>query len=575
MTGGLEAGKQPVLKQLLLYANTVRYLRLRQIASRMKLMARGRMMPFLSGRSEPVTVSDVRARLRPVVPFALRRSTVLNSAEGLQFTFLNDSHRFGESIDWQAPQKDRLWRYNLHYFDYVLSENELPAGAVSGLMIDWIRKNPRGAADAWDPYPLSLRAVNWMKYLDKSNVERQIRDDIEGSLYEQLAFLEKSLEYHLLANHLFKNLKALVFGGLFFNDGEAEGWLSSGLCLLDEQLDVQIARDGGHFERSPMYHSMIFEDCLDLLNVLKGSTRRFDRSILEKLSTVSADMARFVVAMCQPDGEISLFNDSAFRIETPPGKLVRYYEGVADRVVPEVTGRITALSDTGYFVMSPDDGNKLIVDCGPVGPDYQPGHSHCDTLSFELSLRKRRIIVDSGCYGYEYGEMRQYNRGNAGHNTVTIDGRNQSEVWSSHRCGRRAYPIRAELKEEGGSLVFEGAHDGYARLRGRPVHRRRIVWSGKILRIQDEVAGKGRHDVEVRFHVNPDLIVTMESGSVAIRDDQEVLATLSWPEGAPFEFIRGWYCPEFGVKRPCPVITVTFKNVRLPFRTECTFEIAR
>lgn len=98
--------------------------------------------------------------------------------------------------------------------------------------------------------------------------------------------------------------------------------------------------------------------------------------------------------------------------------------------------RVLSFPASGYFRLEPTPGDVLVVDCGPIGPDYQPGHAHCDTLSFELSLNGRRVIVDSGCSQYVDGEIRQYNRGSLGHNTLAIDGVNQSEVW-----GRTGWPV--------------------------------------------------------------------------------------------------------------------------------------
>ena len=79
----------------------------------------------------------------------------------------------------------------------------------------------------------------------------------------------KNLERDLLANHYFSNGKALIFSGLFFKGEESTKWLEIGLEIIDEQINEQILSDGGHFERSPMYHALILEDLLDLLLAAK------------------------------------------------------------------------------------------------------------------------------------------------------------------------------------------------------------------------------------------------------------------------------------------------------------------
>ena len=86
---------------------------------------------------------------------------------------------------------------------------------------------------------------------------------------------------------------------------------------------------------------------------------------------------------------------------------------------------------------APGSESCLIFDCGPLGPDYQPGHGHCDVLSYELSLHGQRVVVDTGVSTYEPCAERLYERSTAAHNTLRVDGEEQAEVWASFRVGRR------------------------------------------------------------------------------------------------------------------------------------------
>lgn len=429
---------------------------------------------------------------------------------------------------------------------------------------DWIAHNPVGAPDAWEPFPASLRIVNWVKFF-LGEGRGQLKSEQLRSLHRQALWLEGDIEHHLLANHLFKNAKALIFAGLFFEGPDADRWRGRGLELLKRELPEQILPDGGHFERSPMYHSMILEDCLDLLNLCRGSGLAELDEFAGGLARTCRRMTGFLLGMCHPDGEIALFNDAAFGIETGPGELARYCERVAAQEPPSPSGRSWSFPESGYFVMAPREGDRLIVDCGPVGPDYQPGHSHCDTLSFELSLGGRRVVVDSGCCQYEDGEIRRYNRGNLGHNAVSVDGANQSEVWGAHRCARRAYPLYARLDwRPDGSIVFEGAHDGYRRLRGRPVHHRKITWAADEIRIEDRIEGRGFHDIESRLHIHPDLEVALGGGGVQVSDKGRRIVTI-FPAGpGRMEVESGWCCPEFNRMLSCPVMSLRAENAELP-----------
>lgn len=200
-----------------------------------------------------------------------------------------------------------------------------------------------------------------------------------------------------------------------------------------------------------------------------------------------------------------------------------------------------------------------------MGPDFQPGHSHCDTLSFELSIKGRRVIVDSGCCQYEDGNIRKYNRGNVGHNTVTVDGENQSEVWGAHRCARRAYPLYARLNErKDGSLHFEGAHDGYKRLKGRPIHHRSVTWKDDEIFIVDRIKGSGVHDIESRLHIHPDLMVKAADKGVNVSDKDQLVMIVKAAEQGRVEIEEGWYCPEFNIKHKCSVLTIKLQKIGLP-----------
>jgi uncharacterized heparinase superfamily protein len=485
-----------------------------------------------------------------------------------EFTFLNRSQYFPDGkIDWRSLDKDKLWRYNLHYFDYILDQDR-PRASVDALIDDWIAQNPPGTPDTWEPFPVSLRIVNWVKLLLRPEYRERTNAGWLNSLHQQAHWLERNLEKHLLANHYFKNGKALLFAGLFFTGVDADRWLRKGLQIVDSEIGEQILPDGGHFERSPMYHAMILEDCMDLLNICAPRPERELVGLRDRLRGMTQRMTRYLLGMSHPDGEISLFNDAAFGIERTPAEIADYFQRVNGFPVSPPAGRCWSFPETGYYVMAPQPGNRLIVDCGPVGPDYQPGHSHCDTLSFELSLGGKRVVVDSGCSEYTDGEIRRYNRGNAGHNTLTVDRENQSEVWGAHRCARRAYPLYARLEEQAeGALVFSGAHDGYRRLSGSPIHHRKITWEGDSIQIEDRVEGKGMHAVEIRLHIHPGFQVDGDGRNAVVRDRDRQVMEITLPGEGRIEVQKGWYCPEFGVRLECPVLSATFRDVPLPFRT--------
>ena len=116
-----------------------------------------------------------------------------------------------------------------------------------------------------------------------------------------------------------------------------------------------------------------------------------------------------------------------------------------------------------------------------MGPDYQPGHGHCDLFSFEWSCGSQRVICDTGVYAYQDPIMRPYVRSTAAHNTVRVDGEEQSEIWQEFRVARRAYPdMHCVEATADGTVRVVGSHTGYSRLRGRPVHQRTFQLSLRV-----------------------------------------------------------------------------------------------
>jgi uncharacterized heparinase superfamily protein len=563
------------LKRIFLLGRTVFCLKQKQIVYRLWYMFRAK--AGLLHVPPPENNHDLFWNdKRSTLPFLHYRQWSKNEIENRTFEFLNESVDFGDKIDWHPSEQGRLWKYNLHYFQYLLLEQGIYPDYAVDFIKDWIENNPAGTADAWDPFPISLRLVNWIKFFCQKEIPEKDKLVLIDSMVFQARWLVKHLEYHLLGNHLFKNGKALIFMGIFFPGKEAEKWLQKGLKIVNTELDEQILEDGGHFERSPMYHSMILEDCLDLLNVLQVREDDQARDLVIKLEEKTRKMVSFLSAMCHPDGQISLFNDAAFGIEAAPSQLLEYYERLTGEKIVENSENLFAFPASGYYILQPDDKNKMILDCGPVGPVYQPGHSHCDTLSFELSVKGRRVVVDSGCYQYVDSPIRQYNRGNIGHNTITVDDENQSEVWGAHRCARKAMPIDAACRlKENGDLFFRGGHDGYKRLRGKPVHYRSVTFQDRAWTISDQIAGKGRHTIASRLHLHPSMEIEFNGDHVLVSVEGEKLLKIQRFDKGVIHVEKGWYCPEFGKKYACDVLVYKNDKTELPFECGWIMELEK
>ena len=108
----------------------------------------------------------------------------------------------------------------MHYFDY-LRDDWRTCETRARLIDSWITGNPIGREDAWEPFPVSLRIVNWIEYFLSPVMRPEIRETWLRSLNQQALWLEKNIEYHLLANHFFKNLKIfLITTNAFFKNAK-------------------------------------------------------------------------------------------------------------------------------------------------------------------------------------------------------------------------------------------------------------------------------------------------------------------------------------------------------------------
>lgn len=476
------------------------------------------------------------------------------------FLFLNE-HGTLVSDGWDNPAKAKLWRYNQHYFDDLIAQAaEERTQWHSALIADWISANAPGRGSGWEPYPTSRRIVNWVKWALAGN---SLENAAHHSLAIQARWLIRRLEWHLLGNHLFTNAKALIFAGLWFDGPEAANWLAKGERILIREIPEQILPDGGQFELSPMYHALAVEDLLDLVNI----ARAFGRDdLVERWSTSLPDMLDWLAVMTHPDGEFAFFNDTASGIAPTTEQLFNYAEslGFSQRLLPDCMYHLAA---SGYARLSVGPA-VVIADLAQVGPDYLPGHAHADTLSFELSLKYKRVIVNSGTSVYGLGPERLRQRGTAAHSTLMIDGQDSSEIWSGFRVGRRARPLGVRVTRDGAAQLAEGTHDGYRHLPGAPLHSRAWQLFNTGLVVTDRLEGGGAHRVEVRFFLAPGLRAEIHpDGTLHVTQDQgQPVLTLTSDGASPVVESSSWH-PQFGQSLPNQVICLRV-NARLPLEVK-------
>ena len=405
------------------------------------------------------------------------------------------------------------------------------------LMERWIGENPPCTGAGWEPYTLSMRIVNWVKWAMHG---QPLSEKALQSLAIQVRRLEQRLEYHLLGNHLFANAKALVFAGMFFEGPEADRWLSLGLQILTAELAEQVLADGGHFELSPMYHSIILVDIVDLISLY----RCFEQAVPPEWIIEVAAMVTWLRTMSHPDGEIAFFNDAAFGIAPSPSEVFAYVARVVGETERASQSKLTA---SGFAVLE-NDFCKLIMDVGEVGPTYIPGHAHADTLSFEASFFGERVFVNSGTSEYGEGPERQRQRSTAAHNTVVVNGQNSSEVWAGFRVARRAMPRDVSIESD----RVKASHDGYRRLSPPIDHERSIVLNSSVV-ISDTV--RGTCESEVVYRLAPTVQVELASNTTAhITLQSGKRLSMSMDGDRTWELRDTTWHPRFGVSMPSKML---------------------
>lgn len=542
---------EATMKRFWLLLNTVRYLKLSQLFYQVYYRVRKRRAKI---QSEP----ELRGVLGPWPGAQFLQPA---SVDGKTFTFLGQTARLGD--DWNHPSFPKLWLYNLHYQDDLNAKGSEHRSELSEYLIDsWIAANPPAEGNGWEPYCLSLRLVNWVKWFSRLESQHLKREWLI-SLSRQADSLERQLEFHILANHLFANAKALVFVGVFLGGKQGNRFLYRGLDLLGKELKEQFLADGAHYELSPMYHSILMWDVADLLALNQASRSDVLNSEAKVWEACFFKGIEWLRAMVHPDREIAFFNDATLGIAPTLEDLEGYSQKLGIHLPPYSTPQtlsIRILQASGYSIIDWPGNHRLIADVAAVGPDYQPGHAHADTLSCELSLFGQRVLVNSGISQYGEDSERHRQRSTAAHNTVEVEGENSSEVWAGFRVARRAKPLAIKLEERSGQSILAASHNGYRRLRGKVVHRRTWRTDDASLEVDDQLFG--RFDRAVAYwHFHPDVNVQpLGRSRFELGLPQGQIITLE-VFGAECRLLEGAWHPRFGV-------SVANKKLELEFSGE-------
>src|SRR6266496_4870742 len=231
------------LRYFFRYYETVRHLRLEQIFFLLVKPVRKKIASHFFLSKNISAPKQVELKLQP---FLISE----NSFHGNKFTFLNREKTFeADKINWNFLEHGLLWNYNLNYFDFLLQNNLDPKAGIK--LIHHFIDNANIYSPSYDPYPVSLRGINWIKFLVKNNIHDS---KINESLFRQYIKLRHETEKHLGANHLLENGFSMLYGSPYF---QSRTFLKCAENIFFRELREQILNDGAHYELSPMYHRII------------------------------------------------------------------------------------------------------------------------------------------------------------------------------------------------------------------------------------------------------------------------------------------------------------------------------
>jgi Heparinase II/III-like protein. len=455
-------------------------------------------------------------------------------------------------------------------------------------LLDWIARNPRGWGIHWtSALEHAIRVFAWGYALALiadalSDAEAQT---VLGALVQHGEFIERHMSPGSSANnHLIGEAAALAFLGRVLPDGAlAARWRRVGYATLEREALRQFYPDGVNAEQAFGYLPFVWEFYLhayrlqpmpDAVRERLAKSIEFVRNVMDAsgyvpqvgdeddgtvvpLWSAAADRYRVVgralaqVLGCEPPPAYSDADDALAQWlmgATPPAgsRLIE------SRLYP----------DGGYAVLHSARW-QVLFDAGPLGLGSLAAHGHADALAIWASLDGKPLLIDAGTYAYhEDPAWRDHFRSTPAHNTLTLDGKNQSEIQGPFLWGRKA---RSRFVAHD---LCEGWVEGETEAYLPDTITRRVQLTGDALTVRDRVRRDATGSVQWYWHFHPDWqVVPAGEGVWRITDGTRVCTLqLTRLTGYTARLYRadettklGWYSPRFGHKVPCTTLVVEAK----------------
>lgn len=511
---------------------------------------------------------------------------------------------FGKLLDYRDPDRvgdiKYLWEPNRHLQfvtlaqAYALTRKKKYLDALVEQLESWFLACPCGAGANWSSaLEAGIRLVNWSIAWQlvggHEALEAGTRRRWLESVYQHARFVRHWFSTHSSANnHLLGEATGLFVAALTWPHWpEASDWLFTSKKILEREAMRQVAPDGVSREQALWYQQFVLDMLLVALLSGRANGQRFPAAFESRVEA----MIDFIACIMDAGGNVPMFGDaddgalvrlqpertlSPFRSALGIGAVLfqrgdfklkagriddkaRWLLGEdADdafaALEPEAT-RLPlrqAFADGGYYILgcafdTPREV-RAVVDAGPLGYTAIAAHGHADALSFTLSVHGRELLIDPGTYAYHtQPAWRQYFRGTAAHNTLRVDGLDQSEQGGNFLWLRKANAGCSLWLSTAEADRFEGWQDGYTRLADPVRHRRALSFDKRARRlvVEDSLQMQGSHDVELFFHCAEGCsVAAAPRGFVLSRDGVQV--TIELPPCGDSSLHKGEVAPILG-----------------------------
>ncbi|MGQ0674544.1 MAG: heparinase II/III family protein [Rhodospirillales bacterium] len=414
----------------------------------------------------------------------------------------------GELI-WDKPGASREWLDELHSFGWLSDLRTLGGGAARRrareLVAGWCRRYRWWDAAYWRPGVLAHRVAAWLGHYEffAASADDELRARFFRALLRQLRHLDRVADAAPDPIDRLAAAKALAMAGIALPDDAPR--LSAGLRRLEKILTNDFLADGGHASRSPLGQVKALRHLVDIRAALGAA----NRSIPDALQSQIEALAAAVRFLRHGDGGLALFNGAN--------------EGenwLIDTLLAHAVPRAALpprLASSGYERLQAGRSVAIMDVGGPPPPGFD-ADAHAGALSFELSIGKERLIVNTGAAIGPDAQRRLKQRGTAAHSTVVVADSDSAPLGQSGRFAREPGIVSAQREERDGAALIDARHDLYLKRFGLR-HRRRLYMApgGEDVRGEDTLDGPADVDFAAQFHLHPGVDATLlQGGSAAL-----------------------------------------------------------